>query len=304
MIPVVIGKTIWDELPPSNVDTQKLEHLFESRAKDLMTKVSVFLQLKKGTFEFWLTACLGGNCSCSCNNFNISCGDFGGWFFVYILKYWTYFWNLYVWINNEIFCFCLLFYVLFVAIKWNEIAIWKQYNVATCYPTTCVYSTTCQRLCYGSNYILYVPTMLQTMCWMNATKLNSKKKNKKQKKFLKNETLKTKNYNPWIQKKIYIQEVSAMEYFFWTLVLVSASFGVGFLLLTYLLILHQTLHYFLSAFYMFLCNSFCCSKPILFDYKLHWSAVEQCQSLIYTNVSNIFFLFSIFFSDIISVSYS
>nr|XP_036217837.1 FH1/FH2 domain-containing protein 3 isoform X7 [Bactrocera oleae] len=38
MIPVVIGKTIWDELPPSNVDTQKLEHLFESRAKDLMTK--------------------------------------------------------------------------------------------------------------------------------------------------------------------------------------------------------------------------------------------------------------------------
>ncbi|XP_018801579.1 PREDICTED: FH1/FH2 domain-containing protein 3 isoform X5 [Bactrocera latifrons] len=38
LIPVVIGKTIWDELPPSNVDTQKLEHLFESRAKDLMTK--------------------------------------------------------------------------------------------------------------------------------------------------------------------------------------------------------------------------------------------------------------------------
>ncbi|XP_055914010.1 uncharacterized protein LOC129947470 isoform X3 [Eupeodes corollae] len=38
MIPVAIGKTIWDELPKSNVDTQKLEHLFESRAKDLMTK--------------------------------------------------------------------------------------------------------------------------------------------------------------------------------------------------------------------------------------------------------------------------
>ncbi|XP_039966029.1 FH1/FH2 domain-containing protein 3 isoform X4 [Bactrocera tryoni] len=38
LIPVVVGKTIWDELPPSNVDTQKLEHLFESRAKDLMTK--------------------------------------------------------------------------------------------------------------------------------------------------------------------------------------------------------------------------------------------------------------------------
>ncbi|TDG53047.1 hypothetical protein AWZ03_000590 [Drosophila navojoa] len=38
MIPQVIGKTIWDELPSANVDTQKLEHLFESRAKDLMTK--------------------------------------------------------------------------------------------------------------------------------------------------------------------------------------------------------------------------------------------------------------------------
>ncbi|XP_034482437.1 uncharacterized protein LOC117787915 isoform X2 [Drosophila innubila] len=38
MIPQVVGKTIWDELPNANVDTQKLEHLFESRAKDLMTK--------------------------------------------------------------------------------------------------------------------------------------------------------------------------------------------------------------------------------------------------------------------------
>ncbi|XP_030373200.1 FH1/FH2 domain-containing protein 3-like isoform X1 [Scaptodrosophila lebanonensis] len=38
MIPVAVGKTIWDELPSANVDTQKLEHLFESRAKDLMTK--------------------------------------------------------------------------------------------------------------------------------------------------------------------------------------------------------------------------------------------------------------------------
>lgn len=36
---MTVGKTIWDELPPANVDTQKLEHLFESRAKDLMTKV-------------------------------------------------------------------------------------------------------------------------------------------------------------------------------------------------------------------------------------------------------------------------
>lgn len=30
---------IWDELNPVTVDTQKLEHLFESRAKDLLTKV-------------------------------------------------------------------------------------------------------------------------------------------------------------------------------------------------------------------------------------------------------------------------
>lgn len=39
MIPVAIGSTIWDDLPKSDVDTQKLEHLFESRAKDLITKV-------------------------------------------------------------------------------------------------------------------------------------------------------------------------------------------------------------------------------------------------------------------------
>ncbi|XP_070501671.1 uncharacterized protein Fhos isoform X2 [Chironomus tepperi] len=38
MIPTTIERTIWDELPPSNVDTLKLEHLFESRAKDLLTK--------------------------------------------------------------------------------------------------------------------------------------------------------------------------------------------------------------------------------------------------------------------------
>lgn len=36
---------IWDELTPVNVDTQKLEHLFESRAKDLITKVCVYLIL-------------------------------------------------------------------------------------------------------------------------------------------------------------------------------------------------------------------------------------------------------------------
>lgn len=38
-IPASVGKTIWDELPQATIDTQKLEHLFESRAKDMMTKV-------------------------------------------------------------------------------------------------------------------------------------------------------------------------------------------------------------------------------------------------------------------------
>ncbi|CAO1362298.1 unnamed protein product [Diamesa serratosioi] len=38
MIPATVDSTIWDELPPANVDTSKLEHLFESRAKDLVTK--------------------------------------------------------------------------------------------------------------------------------------------------------------------------------------------------------------------------------------------------------------------------
>ncbi|GIY05797.1 hypothetical protein CEXT_222591 [Caerostris extrusa] len=31
-------KTIWDELKPVPVDTQKLEHLFENRAKELVNK--------------------------------------------------------------------------------------------------------------------------------------------------------------------------------------------------------------------------------------------------------------------------
>lgn len=43
--PVVLSRLpnsrplIWDEMSPVLVDTQKLEHLFESRAKDLITKV-------------------------------------------------------------------------------------------------------------------------------------------------------------------------------------------------------------------------------------------------------------------------
>lgn len=40
MIPIGGGKTIWDDLPESQIDVKKLEHLFESRAKDLVSKVA------------------------------------------------------------------------------------------------------------------------------------------------------------------------------------------------------------------------------------------------------------------------
>lgn len=36
---LIKGPTLWDELVPVVVDTLKLEHLFESRSKDLLTKV-------------------------------------------------------------------------------------------------------------------------------------------------------------------------------------------------------------------------------------------------------------------------
>lgn len=36
---LIKGPTLWDELKPVTVDTLKLEHLFESRSKDLLTKV-------------------------------------------------------------------------------------------------------------------------------------------------------------------------------------------------------------------------------------------------------------------------
>ena len=36
---LIKGPTLWDELKPVSVDTQKLEHLFESRSKDLIAKV-------------------------------------------------------------------------------------------------------------------------------------------------------------------------------------------------------------------------------------------------------------------------
>lgn len=39
MMPGNAGTTIWDELPQVEVDTEKLEFLFESRAKDLQSKV-------------------------------------------------------------------------------------------------------------------------------------------------------------------------------------------------------------------------------------------------------------------------
>lgn len=94
--------------------------------------------------------------------------------FLSIELFWSFFLKL-LCVNKQIqwnFCFCLLFYVLFVAMKWNAIANWKQHNVATCYPTTCVYSTTCQRICYGSIYILYVPTMLKTMSWNACNECN------------------------------------------------------------------------------------------------------------------------------------
>lgn len=51
LIPMAVGKTIWDELPAANIDTQKLEHLFESRAKDFMTKVGVMFKLFKNFFS-------------------------------------------------------------------------------------------------------------------------------------------------------------------------------------------------------------------------------------------------------------
>lgn len=33
-------RLLWEELSPVEVDTHKLEHLFESRAKDFITKVN------------------------------------------------------------------------------------------------------------------------------------------------------------------------------------------------------------------------------------------------------------------------
>ena len=48
--PIVLTKLkqkqlIWDEIHPVILDTQQLEYLFESRAKDLITRVSSFFCL-------------------------------------------------------------------------------------------------------------------------------------------------------------------------------------------------------------------------------------------------------------------
>lgn len=56
LIPPHVGKTIWDEIPAAIIDTQKLEHLFESRAKDTISKVqkpsvNVFSDRFYGTFH-------------------------------------------------------------------------------------------------------------------------------------------------------------------------------------------------------------------------------------------------------------
>lgn len=52
MIPTATESTVWDELPSANVDTEKLEHLFESRAKDLLTKVCSFLSPQRLILPF------------------------------------------------------------------------------------------------------------------------------------------------------------------------------------------------------------------------------------------------------------
>lgn len=60
LIPTTIESTIWDELPTSNVDTTKLEHLFESRAKDLLTKVCICQSLSHvGSFPmiYFISLC-------------------------------------------------------------------------------------------------------------------------------------------------------------------------------------------------------------------------------------------------------
>lgn len=53
MLPFSAGKTIWDELPETNIDVQKLEHLFESRAKDLISKVRTCDCMPLYVLRFW-----------------------------------------------------------------------------------------------------------------------------------------------------------------------------------------------------------------------------------------------------------
>ena len=49
---VTKNDTIWDQLTQVEIDTQKLEHLFESRSKDLMAKVRRSEPNERGPFFF------------------------------------------------------------------------------------------------------------------------------------------------------------------------------------------------------------------------------------------------------------
>jgi hypothetical protein len=48
---LIKGPTLWDELETVPIDTQKLEHLFESRSKDLIIKVK--FELDNKIFHFF-----------------------------------------------------------------------------------------------------------------------------------------------------------------------------------------------------------------------------------------------------------
>lgn len=62
--PIILAKLqrtgmIWDELNPVNVDIQKLEHLFESRAKDIITKVCIIFQHVSYLFHMYYACTVG-----------------------------------------------------------------------------------------------------------------------------------------------------------------------------------------------------------------------------------------------------
>ena len=60
--------TLWDELDPVDIDKPKLEHLFESRSKDLITKVGHFNFLNLVFFSFFsFSFSLSGLITYNCN---------------------------------------------------------------------------------------------------------------------------------------------------------------------------------------------------------------------------------------------